>query len=71
MKSNETPPTGTPENTPFSGYIPLAGTIFQENSGETGEFSKRRMATSIWKMTKGVNKFSFSFPRNLIAFKAV
>ena len=40
MKSNETPPTGTPENTPFSGYIPLAGTISQENSGETGEFSK-------------------------------
>jgi fructose-bisphosphate aldolase class II len=71
MKSNETPPTGTPENTPFSGSIPLACTIFQENSGESGEFSKRRMATFIWKMTKGVNKFSFSFPRNLIAFKAV
>jgi len=29
MNGNATPPTGTHENTPLSGSIPLAGTTFQ------------------------------------------
>jgi hypothetical protein len=35
------------------------------------DFPKVRLATSGYKMTKGVNKFSFSFARNLLAFETV
>jgi hypothetical protein len=40
-------------------------------NGPCQKISKVRRATSSYKMAKGVNKFSFSFPRVLIAFKAV
>jgi len=35
------------------------------------DFPRAWLATSGYKMAKGVNKFSFSFPRVLIAFKTV